>query len=82
MAKQIVNVQANFGTKKNPDVRTIKFKTIKGQVIVTVKGMPELGIVTEGKRVIAYMDGEATTYCVSAKTPEAAYKKAVKAFWN
>jgi hypothetical protein len=76
-------VSANFGTKKNPDVRNIKFKAFKKSVRVTVKGMPTLAVYpSEQAGFVVMIAGKAASGLVTAKTPEAAYKKAVKAFWK
>ncbi len=62
-------------------VRKVKFVATKTQVKVTCKGRPKIVVHPCGNKFEAYSPDFWSIASFSARTPEKAYIKAVKAFW-
>lgn len=86
-AKKVVSkVAAKFG---RDDVRTIKFVARRNRVRVICKGLPTMTVVQRrpGARDAGMFEAgcpgnKGIINFVTARTPEAAYKKAVRHLWK
>jgi len=76
-------VAANFGTKRNPAVKNIRFVATAKKVTVSAKDLPKIVIRQDeqGGFVALVNNGKRKTPTFFAKNPEVAYKRAVRASW-
>jgi hypothetical protein len=78
-SKVVSKVSCKFG---RGDVRTIKFVANAKRVRVRCNGLPSITVVQHGEVFKAKIKVDGAAKFVTAHTPEAAYKKGVRSFWN